>query len=178
MKTYRLEPEIATLGGRHSVSFLDPDPDTMCIEDIANALAQLNRYTGHTPYPYSVAQHCVLASRMIVPELSFEMLMHDAQEAYVGDVSSPLKQLLPDYQEIEERLETVVRRKFGLPPKMTLHVKEVDTRMLVTEAKAFGLPWWPEFGLEPYLPDLIKPWSWEEARDAFLYAFDRLGLEE
>ncbi len=175
MKTYRLEPEIATLGGRHSVSFLDPDPDTMCIEDIANALAQLNRYTGHTPYPYSVAQHCVLAAAaMEHVDLKFEMLMHDAQEAYVGDVSSPLKQLLPDYHVIEERLEIVVRAKFDLPPKMDPRVKEVDTRMLVTEAKAFGLPWWDEFEVKPYTEMLIQPWSWKQARESFLRSFYEL----
>ena len=157
------------------LDFLEPDPDAIHIEDIAHALAQTNRYAGHTAYPYSVAQHCVLAS-LVAPEgLELEALMHDAQEAYVGDMPTPLKALLPMYQEIEDRLEAVIRKKYGLPVEFNPRVKEVDRRLLATEAHALDLTLWVSIAnVVPFAQLTIEPWTWQEASAKFLARFTQL----
>jgi uncharacterized protein len=116
---------------------LDPKPDQICIEDIAHALSQICRWVGHTNEFYSVAQHCFLVSQMCPPDLALWGLLHDATEAYIGDVNRPLKLCgrLDAYGEIEDNLMAVIAKKYGLSgtvvPKA---VKEVDNRLLNTEA--------------------------------------------
>lgn len=167
-------PEIQTFCG-WNVNFADPRPETIDIIDIAHALAQINRYTGHAPFPYSVAQHSVLVSYQAPAHLAFEALMHDAQEAYVGDVSTTLKQLLPDYKAIEDRLERVIRAKYGLPLEMTPEVKEIDSRMLCTEARQLGFVWWKWLEAEPFPGLRIDPWTWQRASLAFIRRFEELS---
>lgn len=158
------------------LDFRNPDPDTIHIEDIAHALALTCRYNGHTPYPYSVAQHCVLASRMAPPGLELEALMHDAQEAYVGDMPSPLKKMLPGYQVVEDMVEYVIRKKYGLSSGgMSRAVKEIDTRMLATEAAAFKFKLWVSIkNVEPYPALPIVQWDWTFAKRKFLERFEEL----
>ena len=157
------------------LDFRNPDPNTIHIEDIAHALALTCRYNGHTPYPYSVAQHCVLASRMAPPGLELEALLHDAQEAYVGDMPSPLKKMLPGYQVVEDMVERVIRKKYGLPTEFTPAVKEIDTRLLATEAEAFGFKLWVSIqGVEPYPALPIVQLDWAFAKRQFLDRFEEL----
>src|SRR5262245_19776822 len=92
-------------------SLTDPQPDQISIRTIAKALSQINRFTGHTRWPYSVAQHSVLVLRLFEDLHPFAMrskkvaaLFHDAAEAYCGDIASPLKSLLPEYKAIERRI--------------------------------------------------------------------------
>ncbi len=167
-------PQIQTFTGKN-VNFLDPKPETIDIKDIAHALALCNRYTGHTPRPYSVAQHSVLASYAAPYELAFEALMHDAQEAYVGDCATTLKQLLQTYKVIEGRLEAVVRKKYGLPVEMTPAVKVIDSRMLKTEAKYFGFSWWDQIDVPLFEGMDIDAWDWTRARDSFMSRFYQLA---
>lgn len=157
------------------VDYVNPDPDTICIEDIAHALALVNRYAGHTPFPYSVAQHSVLASQMAPAGLELPLLMHDAHEAYVGDMPTPLKRLMPEYQEIEDRMEAVVQEKFGVLAMAHSGVKKVDTRMLATEARIFNFNLWVSIAdVKPYDEGLIQPWSWSRAKREFLERFEYL----
>ncbi|RUR87587.1 hypothetical protein PB16LOC_04377 [Pectobacterium versatile] len=107
---------ISTYTGRH-FNYADPNLDSICLLDIAHSLSQINRFFGHTNWPYSVAQHSVGASYIVPQEFALEALMHDAHEAYVNDMTSPLKHMLPDYKSIETRIEQLVRLKFGLPLK-------------------------------------------------------------
>ena len=100
-------PTIQTYSGKY-IDLLQTDPYDIGIRDIAHALSNLGRFTGHSKRFYSVAQHSVIASNMVClhPEIDYHMmqvcaLLHDASEAYLGDVSSPLKQLLPAYKEID-----------------------------------------------------------------------------
>jgi hypothetical protein len=166
--------KLLTLSGKW-LDVLNPHVDAIDIQDIAMGLAQTNRYNGQLPRPYSVAQHSVLCARVAPPDLKFDALMHDATEAYVGDLCRPVKQQICKFREVEDQLEAVIRRKFGLcGEKHGVFVKEIDVRMLVTEAKQFGLEWWDWWGVEPY--DLvIDPWDWEEARREFLKAFVQLA---
>lgn len=170
-------PTIQTFTGQ-TIDFLDPDPATINIMDISHSLSLINRYAGHSIFPYSVAQHSVLASFLAPKELKLETLLHDAHEAYVGDVPTTLKRLIPDYQVIEDRMESVVRAKFGLaPPPMNPEVKKIDTVMLVTEAQKFGFSWWPLYGVEPDSGTPIEPWTWRYARNAFRERFHYLAAE-
>ncbi|MDI1288693.1 MAG: hypothetical protein PSX37_01920 [bacterium] len=81
---------------------LDPRADEVHAPDIAKALSQICRYGGHTSQHYSVAEHCVLMSLAVAPEHALFALLHDATEAYVGDMVRPLKQALPEYRAIED----------------------------------------------------------------------------
>jgi hypothetical protein len=165
--------QIQTRSGAY-LNFLNPDPNTMFIDDIAHALAQINRFAGHSKFPYSVAQHSILSSRIAPVGMKLYALMHDAHEAYVVDVPSPLKALLPDYHAIEDRVQDVLRDRFGLPRTFDPLVKTIDRRMLATEARALGLTWWRELDDAPYDDMVIEPWTWQQARHEFLYEFRKL----
>ena len=87
---------------------LGDDPDEIDIMDIAHALSHVNRFTGHTTHPYSVAAHSIFVADIVDhlygfnPERMLAALMHDASEAYLADIASPIKHLLPDYQALEK----------------------------------------------------------------------------
>ena len=112
----------------------NPTPEMVQIQDIAAALSKLCRFNGHTTSFYSVAQHSVAVSEIVPLEYAFEALLHDAAEAYIGDMTSPLKSMLPEYRRIEEKVETVIRERFGLASKSAI-VKEADLKMLKEEQK-------------------------------------------
>lgn len=167
---------INTLSGKH-FSFTETDPATISIEDIAGALSNLCRFTGHVQDFYSVAQHSVYVSRLVPPELALEALLHDAAEAYCGDVSSPLKAFLPDYQVIEHRVDQLIRDKFGLPAAMSMQVKRADLIMLATERRDFdiddGTPWPALEGIE-CADFMIYPLTPRQARVQFLQRYNEL----
>ena len=77
---------------------LEPDRSVYTINTIAHALSNLCRYTGHVNRFYSVAEHSVFVSLAVPKKFALEALFHDASEAFLGDVSSPLKKLLPEYK--------------------------------------------------------------------------------
>ncbi|ENQ8056890.1 hypothetical protein ACT3QV_004521 [Vibrio alginolyticus] len=148
--------------------FLEPfDAD---IDVIAFALSNINRYTGHVGQ-YSVAQHCVLVSEQLPDELKLSGLLHDATEAYIGDVSKPLKALLPEYRKIEAWYHEQIDTLFDV---VTEHpeIKEADLRMLITEASAFDLPLDEFPDAQPYNIE-FEPWPPEVARLKFLECFNR-----
>jgi len=133
METYR-----STYSGL-VFDFVNPTEDMIDIEDIAHALSQLCRFTGHCDRFYSVAEHSLIGALIFMErgkdELAFEFLMHDAHEAYVGDLSTNLKKLCPDFKAIEERVDKVIRKKYNLRSIMPIEVKRMDTTMLATEKK-------------------------------------------
>ena len=163
-------PWIQTYTGK-KFDFLNPIVDSVCIEDIAHALSNICRYTGHTKEFYSVAQHSVLTVDNVPYEDSLAALLHDATEAYLTDISKPLKTLLPQYRELEDKVHKVISEKFGLPNKLPDSVKEADLRLLATEKRdlLIGEPGeWPIIKtVNPY-PERIEPWSPKEAETLFL----------
>jgi len=165
-----MNPTILTHSGI-SFNLLEPDGDLVEIEDIAHALSHLCRFTGHTNRFYSVAEHCVRAARHVAPEFRLKALLHDATEAYLGDVSSPLKALLHEYRLIEFRLDCVIRERYGLPLKQSPEVKQADLAMLAAERESLmpstGEHWPLLDGIEPAdnIRDTMSP---AQAHSAFL----------
>lgn len=125
-------PTIALRSGSY-FNFEDPAGSEFTISDIAHGLAHICRFTGHCIAFYSVAEHSVWCSRIAPKGYELAALMHDAAEAFIGDVAKPLKQLLPDYARIEQRVEAAVFDRFGLPRDMPEPVKIIDKQMLRTE---------------------------------------------
>jgi hypothetical protein len=119
---------------------LDPRPEEVFIADIAHALANACRFGGHCNSFYSVAEHSVLVSQVVPPELALMGLLHDASEAYVCDIPRPLKPFLTGYKEIEERVWRAIADRFELPHEMPQAIKDADNAVLLTEAKAIMKP--------------------------------------
>ena len=178
----KMYPSIQLASGVY-FDFLNPCDTPLTIEDVAASLSRLCRITGQlgdhvSPNAiYSIAQHSVLASENCAPGHELAALLHDASESVLADMSSPLKQLLPCYKLIEERVETCVFTTFGVPTKLSPEVKAIDLVMLATEKRDL-MPrrddddalWSMLAGVET-LPFTIEPWSPLEARQRFLHRF-------
>jgi hypothetical protein len=170
---------IRTASGR-KFDFVNIEANEILIDDIAHALSHVNRFTGHTRIAYSVAQHSVMVSRIVPVEHALAGLLHDATEAYLGDVSTPLKQLLPEYKALEARVEAHVLGTFGLPAILPKAVKHADLVMLATEKRDLmprpieGPETWRILeGIEP-LPMHLAPLPAASARSLFLERFREL----
>lgn len=162
----------------HYFDFLDPKPETIHIEDIAWGLAYTCRFGGQSLQFYSVAQHSCLVADAVEIEHRFAALMHDAAEAYIGDIVGPLKQLLPDYKVVEKRVEAAIAAKFGLPLTMAPEIKHADLRLLRTEQRDLTSGHADSWnGLDAYKPlqQTIHGWKPEEAAEMFLRKFERLS---
>jgi hypothetical protein len=170
----------------------DPRPEDVCIEDIAHGLAHICRFGGQCVHFYSVAEHSVTMAdelrrqeiKAILTKRDFNVLiwalMHDATEAYLGDLVRPLKALFPLYKEIEARTESVILEALGLPPPdddVRKLVKEYDNRMLMTERRDLvnhGSDEWSTKAV-PFERQIRFPMGPFEAETVFLQSFDRLS---
>ena len=150
-------------------------PDDVRLPDIAHALSLINRFTGHSKCPYSVAQHSVMVSNLTPPEHALWGLLHDASEAYLGDVATPLKNALPGYRELEERVQRTIAGAFGLSWPMPATVKEADLRALMAEKRDL-IPGDHDWGIdvEPHCGP-INPYCWKQARELFLARYRELS---
>ena len=128
-----MESYIETITGR-KFYFLKPKPEDFNIYDIAHALAMNCRFTGHCSKFYSVAEHSWHMSRMAPEGLEMAALLHDASEAYITDIASPIKQHLMDYVELEEMLMAKIAKRFHFEYPLNPIIKQLDTTMLSTEA--------------------------------------------
>ncbi len=158
MTSRRMHPTIQTSSG-HYVNLKSPEKSYFCVEDIAHALSNLCRFNGHCLKFYSVAQHSVYVSRVVPEEMAMDALFHDAVEAYMGDMTSPLKALLPEYRRMEKLMEAALRKSLKLSPTLHPAIKEADLRMLATEQLTLmprlTTPWEITKGVRPYTMQII-----------------------
>lgn len=191
-----------------SGQYFDFDADAMelskvvCIEDIAHALACVNRFTGQTRYPYSVAQHCLFVCerlrRLRRPlELRLAGLLHDAAEYVMNDTAKPLKlKLAPDERaELEIKVDTAIEMALGFPydrPQWKAEIKAADTYAVLVEARELlpsrGKGWkaaesqkqWRLAGAQNIPQRIETPiyfqgeLTWKRAEHEFLYTYHSL----
>lgn len=154
---------------------LAPEVDDIDIADIAHALSLICRYGGHVDRFYSVAEHCVLVSQSVPAHDAMWGLLHDAAEAYVGDMVRPLKHHMPDYRLIEDRLLRVIAEHFGMKgASFSASVKDADNRILLTERAALmSAPpvAWQQDGLQP-LDVEVRGLAPADAEALFLAQFE------
>lgn len=141
------------------INVFKPTPEMVCIEDIAHGLSHVCRFAGQTPKFYSVAQHCILMSELAPTSLKFEVLMHDASEAYLGDMPKPIKNRMDFYSQIEDGLMRVIAKKFGFQYPISKEVKVLDQYMLEWEWSRLMLEsdryLGPVSGVPPHMAKLI-----------------------
>lgn len=121
------------------VDLENPSERDICIEDIAYSLSRTIRFCGHSP-GWTVAQHSIVVSQIVGDHCKLEALLHDAAEAYVGDITRPLKNILrPAYSPIEDRFEKVIAERFGLSWPCPAEIKQADLLVCRHEIANF----WP-----------------------------------
>jgi hypothetical protein len=147
------------------INIFEPVATMICIEDIAHALASLPRFGGHLNKHYSVAQHSVLCSMMAETiEDKKAALLHDASEAYMLDIPTPIKAKLPDYKFYEENLMRFIAGVFDFEFPLNKIIKEIDNKMLHLEWDAMVIN----------QQDVFNCWSQEEAKKRFLETYNQL----
>jgi hypothetical protein len=188
------KPYIQTHSGAR-FEFPEPDVDQISIFDIAHALSHSCRFTGHTQIFYSVAEHSVRVAHLAQSayrsahkddEAGAVMvgrwgLLHDASEAYIADIASPVKRLpeMAGYRELEKRIQGIIVATYQLPPDMPTAVRVADEVLVNTEAdellpggRRFPTDGWPA---RPVLPGKQGfGWPPSYAEMMFLKAFESL----
>lgn len=176
---------INTLGGRRFWP-LDPRPEEVFVADIAAGIARKSRFGGFTHRGnYSVAEHSVMVSRLLRlhpkrPELAKWGLLHDAAEAYFGDICRPVKREFGIFGPIEERILKCVAERFGLAWPIPDEVWHADDCLLGIEAEQL-VDRHPEWNREapPYPgdPPTLRCWGADYARDIYLREIEFLFPE-
>lgn len=177
----RINHSILTYTGRY-INLTEPDEATFHISDIAHALSQICRFGGHVRQFYSVAQHSVAVSQMVPVEYRLQALLHDAAEAYCGDMVRPLKVLpsMKHYRDYETMMQSRLFDAFGVlcSEESRAAVKRADLEMLATERRDLMAPdhtSWPILdGIFPRHAS-ITPLMPMAAETAFLKRFKDLA---
>lgn len=178
------EPWIQIYSGK-PFPFLSPGVSDIDILDIAHALSMQCRFNGHVKKFYSVAEHSINVSYEVPEKHALAGLLHDAAEAYIGDMVSPLKDHMPEFREIEHRIEAAIYRRFNVPLYSYEKEREVgraDRALLIHEGRTLLNN-----------PSLVDEWSFannpdyerknvtalecfspQEAKAQFLARFDEL----
>lgn len=177
---------ILTRSGR-KFDLANPMPEMVDITDIAHSLSMQCRFNGHTRSFYSVAQHCCLVADLAPPSQQLVALLHDATEAYVGDLVRPLKESMRHFAQShgDECLYDLTERKvwlaiclrFGIDPMLPTSVKHADMVALATEKRDL-MPLHPEpwpclTGISP-AREAITPRTPATAASAYLMRFTDL----
>ncbi len=182
---YDEAPPLGAILVRAGVLFdvIHPTPEAVSFQDIGHALSQVCRYGGHVSHFYTVAEHSVLLARwfLVRGEIEFARwaLLHDAAEAYVGDVVRPIKRGLgPWFAMVERQVARAIFRRAGLPVDHNTSAAEIppevlaaDDRILADEVDAlFVTGWRPSFQ-----PLGIEIACWDPCRARC--EFDALGRD-
>jgi len=159
----------------------------ICIEDIAHALSMQCRFNGHVSQFYSVAQHSVHVSQALSSlghssATRLAGLLHDAHEAYLGDIPTPLKKMMfAQFDALQKQIDSLILQYVGLAEHASSIqwdvIHRTDTSMLVTEAsQLLKQPlvdnWISEYGAP--LSWRIVPWAPAVAENEFMFLFNEL----
>lgn len=137
-------PGIVELLSGNWIDVLNPRPEDIYLSDIAGGLSKICRFHGQTNGFYSVAEHSVLCAvlaeqRALDPVLVRAAFLHDAHEAYIGDIPTPIKALIPGIEEVSRHLDQAVAKQFAIDPDLfySPDIKEIDHLALSVEAYEF-----------------------------------------
>jgi hypothetical protein len=168
---------LVTWTGKHFHPW-NAKPEEVCIEDIAHALSMQCRFNGHVDRFYSVAEHSVIMSRLVPEGMELAALLHDAAEAYIGDMAHPLKVSgqLDAFNAVEELVLRTICAKFDVEYGQTQceELRVLDRRLCATEAKTFfpeSPGWTGNYKPAEIVPEGLTP---KAAEKAFLARFKEL----
>jgi len=169
--------------------FNDPEKSSVTVADISLSLSRIPRYNGHTPFHYSVAQHCLLMLDCMkympiayTPEEELHVLLHDAAEAFMGDMIRPLKHLpgMKAYRDLESVVFVTIYDKLNVPlptAEQSERVKTLDDKIMIAEIHTFmkNIDSWKDIiaGEKP-LPVEIAPMTESEVYTAYTTKLKRL----
>ncbi len=176
-----MQPWIQTFTGK-KFDFSNPHPSMIDINDIAHALSNQCRFNGHSRVFYSVAEHSVYVAQLVMethPHLGMPALLHDAGEAYVGDMVSPLKAMMPEFKLMEAKVEKVIADRFGFDHAHHPIIKQADLQLLVDEKNALhsnpdNMEWLVEQTFRPRMGRTLGCFAPHAAEALFLGYFRRL----
>lgn len=176
MNSSATTPYVSTFSGNRFYP-LEPRIDRVAIEDIAHGLAYQCRFNGQTREFYSVAQHSLIVASLVPPQLRLAALLHDAAEAYLGDMVKPLKVLLPEFAAIEDKVTALIAEAFDIDFSDYAPIKRADLIALATEKRDLmphSVERWAYLDDIRALPGPIEAMSPSLAKQAFLAEFARL----
>ncbi len=156
-----------TFSGK-KIDYKDFKEEDVCIEDIAHSLSMICRFGGHIPRHYSVAEHSILVAQLVPDEFKLAALLHDATEAYVGDMVAPLKRIenMRPYRYMEDMIGGFIESKFDVELEHEV-IHKADIQALYIEARSFyGEAAIEEWG---FAPEIVK-WGKGSSRDVLCYA--------
>ena len=165
----------------------NPDPRSIALEDIAHHLSLISRFNGAIKEPYSVAEHSVHVANLVYGKtqnraFGLIALLHDGCEAYLSDVSRPIKKLLPEYVRLEAQMKNCVYEAFQIPNALLLQAHEVvswgDNVALATEVRdLLAHPpiddWISHYDVQAD-PKVIVPVGHKRAKELFYETFSQM----
>lgn len=180
--TIALDDQWISLLSGEQFNYNRPEESGVTLDDLASALSNICRFSGHLPQFYSVAQHLVNTSRIVPHEFAFDALMHDTSEAFTNDLPTPLKWALPIFKELEVKIESAMAKKFGFNYPYAPEIKKADTEMLILEKLYVKMDnrVWPHYEgiVVDHLVDLVDLKGWQpcRAKREFLERYEELTL--
>lgn len=186
-KQERIGDFIQVHSGKHFYA-LDPRPEDITVEDIAHSLSNLCRYTGHSDRFYSVAEHSIICARIArklgLPTIvQLYALGHDASESVVNDLARPVKQNIPQYKDVEDKIMSVMWEVIGLPEPTENDysvIKWLDNTLLTNELEQImkrDMQEYPDVAELGFYVDLTYGYGAGEAKEDFLSMYYNLTNE-
>lgn len=167
--------DFMTTISKKRINYENPTVEMFDINDIAHSLSNICRFGGHIRKHYSVAQHSVMVSNLVPHHLALAALLHDASEAYLSDIVRPAKRMLPQYKDLELKIQGVIEERFAVTfDHEEIHI--ADNKALYAEALHFygDVDDWGLDGFEHYAT--ITPLHAEHARLMFMCRFSELTV--
>jgi hypothetical protein len=154
---------VDTMGNGAMIDYIYPENCRFDVPDIARGMAHTCRFAGQPLRYYSLAQHCVMMSRLVPQEHAREAMLYGAAKAFCGDLPFGLKQLLPDYPGIVRSVDAAIRAQYDLP-LMPSEPVEIANRIILAAAARDLMPHLPPFDLGELAPYHPRTVSWHADR--------------